>query len=118
MILFYFTVGVSRVVLVGVCCYHGDSQSCGILKAPICLTLEEQYESIIIFIRADLLASLASAAAPSFAYVSSLTLGSSLYRALMDSLSPLFALTECSIRLFHRETYICIRGLASRNVSA
>ena len=66
MILFYFTVGVSRVVLVGVCCYHGDSQSCGILKAPICLTLEEQYESIIIFIRADLLASLASAAARPF----------------------------------------------------
>lgn len=65
----------------------------GILKAPICLTLEEQYESII-----------ASAAAPSFAYVSSLALGSSLYRALTDSLSPLFTLTECSVRLFPHET--------------
>lgn len=102
MILLYCTVGVSRVVLVGVCCYHGDSQSGEILKARIHLTLEEQYESIIIFIR---LALLASTAALSFTYVSSLALGSSLCRSLMDSLSPLFALAECSIRLFHRETY-------------
>lgn len=103
-------------------CVQGSAGRCvllpwwqQILKARIHLTLEEQYESIIIFIR---LALLTSTAALSFTYVSSLALGSSLCRSLMDSLSPLFALAECSIRLFHRQTYICIRGLASLSVSS